>query len=176
MWSGRNLISALQFPLISFLFHRIGFSIIAGLRLRKAASCLIWSSSPSSIPSHIICLFVVFQVIQLDPVRRWMDDTLHLLLLSLFSAPMVTNSLSHTTESWDHHVNDFNLMQEGEHTADLLPTSSLALHVDMPASLMAERVYQPASDFVNLSINRHWRPEPSWYRLWKNRESLMCLY
>lgn len=41
-------------------------------------------------------------------------------------------------------------------------TSSLALHVDMPATLMAERVYHPASDFTTRSISRHWRPEPSW--------------
>lgn len=47
----------------------------------------------------------------------------------------------------------------------LLPTSSLALHEDIPATLMAERVYQPASDFVTHSINKRCRPEPSWYRL-----------
>lgn len=51
-----------------------------------------------------------------------------------------------------------------------VPTSSLALHVDMPASLMADRVYQPASDFITFSINKHWRPDPSWYRLQWNNE------
>lgn len=59
-----------------------------------------------------------------------------------------------------------------EQSVDLLPISSLALHVDMPASLMAESVYQPASDFITLSINKHCRPEPSWYRLENKQDGL----
>lgn len=47
----------------------------------------------------------------------------------------------------------------------LLSTSSLALHEDIPTPLMAEKVYQPASDFVTHSINKRCRPEASWYRL-----------
>lgn len=71
---------------------------------------------------------------------------------------VVEDRLSHATDSSDGNLSGTFARRDVTY---LLPTSSRALHVDMPASLMADSVYQPESDFVTLSISKHWRPEPS---------------
>lgn len=84
-------------------------------------------------------------------------------------------------KSWNHDVCDvqqilrygWKLVQRKRNVKEfhLQPTSSLALQVDMPASLMADTVYQPASHLTTGSMSRHCVPELSWERLTHNKHT-----